>query len=389
MINNLLRKADPDWRIWTYHVDYRQRSSESRSKVNVGFWLNGVPRLTVRCALAGHVPLVDGTGPTRLGERAARWVVCGRCGVRPSPQGSLDPDHYPAIGLPYPGDFMPADALPDASKPRARFAALKSLPRHYLPGPWPRWQRGVLGGQLVVLPRSALNVGASIKVGHGGSEHDLACHVSLGRLGSLHLHTEEIGKGVVRWLNPDWDNTYQSRTVSVSVGGGRLRWQLWMPRDGWQKPRRELTRGQRARDGSRPVAPMDLLFGARKNQVTEVAKAGAVVRLPDGDYPVELTLERYEARRPRQRWAGDVSWWVHWSTPRGGRAIPTEFPNRNRIYGSQARMDAASARSGSWPDEAAALIAAWVARHRDRYGWPQPAAPIDDERLQAALRQGE
>ena len=65
-----------------------------------GFRLHDVPRLMLLCRLLGHRPVVDGYGPTGPGLHAARWVVCDRCGVRPDPQGALDPEHW-SVGQPY------------------------------------------------------------------------------------------------------------------------------------------------------------------------------------------------------------------------------------------------------------------------------------------------
>jgi len=87
-----------------FTVDYRKRDGERPGTLlNRGYFLTGLPRLILLCRLLGHRPVVDGT--TGYRDRPGhRWVCCDRCGVRPDPQGQLDPDRW-NIGDRYTGPF--------------------------------------------------------------------------------------------------------------------------------------------------------------------------------------------------------------------------------------------------------------------------------------------
>lgn len=171
-----------------FSVDYADRDGRGPGcLVNRGFWLNGTPRLMPVCRMFGHRPVVDGVDMTYQGRpHWFRWVVCDRCGVRPDPQGSLDDDLV--VGQPYTGGYSGALVVDDSGKPQ---------PVGREPGPWPAKPTGTIGGQVVIgghYPGPSVEV----KVGNGGSEHTLAAHLDLGRLGVLYLHTEQHGRPRVR-----------------------------------------------------------------------------------------------------------------------------------------------------------------------------------------------
>ncbi len=361
-------------KVHTQIVNYHERRGR-RPKgrlVNIGFFAHQVPRLTLRCALLGHRPVVDGTNSTPrtaayIGRRN-RWVVCGRCGERPNPQGSLDPARW-NIGDRYTGGHTNVPSRHDLIRLKDR--------EHYLPGPFVDGDaRGKLGGQLVIGRPELASVGFELKVGNGASEQPLAASLHLGWLGALYLSTERHGRGVQRLLNPDPVDAapgrqYLSKVVKVEVRRGRLQWRLWAPRD--------LTRREAGlpwwRDVDVSLRFGDGLFGRTVYDRVDVPGgiAARLVLMPEGDYLVQLKLRQVTRGRaggplgtgPRRR--RRMPYEVSWSTL--GKGIPTEGPLRGRIFGSDVTVSDAAVEAGTWPAAAVAAIAADIAAWRTRHGW--------------------
>jgi hypothetical protein len=340
----------------TSTVNYRKRDRHAESSwwplVNVGFWLHGVPRPLWRCRWGGHVPVVDGYDST-VGAGRARWVMCRRCGLRGAPQGALDPDiHH--LGEHYVDGFAPQRDLTKAER-----AVVDRLLKdcYHRPGPIPDRDTGTLGGQLVALGARHGGVGFNVKVGNGGSEHTLAADVHAGWLGSLYLWTSDgIGRGVQHRLNPvGW----QSRVTGVRLQRGRLQWQVWANRD-------DRAGDPAWRSGELDLRIRDRLLGPRRYSYEDTAVHSRLVKLPEGDYLVKLTLQattlgRKRLTRPKR------SWTVDWSAQ--GKGLPTEGPERGRIFGSSVDVSGWAVRAGTWPAEAAAAIAADITRMRTGRGW--------------------
>jgi hypothetical protein len=343
----------------TYTVDYRERDERDddgrrRSMVNRGFFAHDVPRLILACRVLGHRPTVDGYGtvdskPQRYGRHVARWVCCDRCGVRPYPQGNLDPAVWNI------GD--------DASGLIGGYTDHLSADGHSHPGAWPARPAGSVGGQLVICG-DYKGLSVETKVGNAGSEHTLAAHLHLGCLFALYLHTERFGAWLQRRLNP---TGYDSRVTGVSVHDGRLSWNVWARRNTW-------SRGTpRWQHGSVRLDPRDHLYGAPRYTYDVVgASTAAVVRMPHGDdHPVTLRLERVTLSRPRGR-RKTRSWAANWDSDAG---IATKPDNRNRIRGSTVVVSDSAVKNGTWAVEALAAIATDLTAQRRRYGWQPVGAP--------------
>lgn len=322
------------------------------SWVHRGFWLHRVPRLILVCRLAGHRPVVDGT-KTVHGRPGSRWVVCDRCGVRPDPQGSLDPARWD-IGDRYTGPI----GGPPPADPDARFSFRKATPR--TPGTFPDKPTGVLGGEIYLGRGGLPDIGFSLKVGNGGSEQTLAVSVHLWWL-SLYLHTERFGTWVQRRLNP---TDYESKVISIKAHSGHLWWKLWARRDGWSGT------DPRWRDASAQIDPRTILLGPKRYAYTDHgAPATATVRMPHGDqHTVHLQLQRQAFGRKRGR--KRLTWCVDWDAPQG---IPTRPDGRGRISGSGVAVPDAAVTAGTWPTVAAARIADRLTADRASNGWQTTA----------------
>ena len=342
-----------------FTVDYRKDESERRGTLlNKGYFLHGLPRLILLCRLFGHRPVVDGTEGTHgmNGYRSPgyRWVCCNRCGVRPDPQGTLDPDQWD-IGQrytgPMTGSWAPGVRSRDISK--ARSATPTSTP-----GPWPKQPTGEIGAQ-VIIGKSFPGWDAELKIGNAGSEHTLAAHLRLYPFGAIYLHTERFGTWLQRRLNPVG---YQSRVISIGIQHGGIDWKLWAKRDESSRDDPWWMRGTIKLD------PRDRLFGRSHYEYENVGDPVTVtVRMPHGDdHSVKLQLQRCTDGRNRRRFH---SWTADWSTRPG---IPTKQHDRGLVLGSAVDVSARSVTEGAWPAEAAAGIAAQMTKDRTRYGYRVP-----------------
>jgi hypothetical protein len=335
-------------------VDYGKRDHPGERIFNRGFWLHAVPRLILLCRLVGHRPVIDGVDYScRPGETSSpRWVCCDRCGLRPQPQGALDPEQY-VIGDRYEGPW--SDPLPDN---RASWQALKG--HLYPPGPWPQRPTGTIGGQLVI-GHSHGGVGVEIKIGNSGSEQVLAASVRLHHLMSLYLHTEQHGTWLQRRLNP---TGYQSRVIGVGIDNGKLHWKLWAKRDG------EDRGAAWWREARITIDPRDRILGPARFQYQDVGEpVSAVVRMPHGD-DHEVTLQLQQVTFGRRRGRKTTSWSVDWTC---GPGIATKPGDRGRIRGSGVDVPLSSVHTGQWSAVAAAAIAQRLTVTRASCGY-QPVA---------------
>lgn len=346
-----------------FSVDYRERDGERRGTLlNRGYFVNGLPRLIPLCRLLGHRPVVDGTegyrGSDGYENPGHRWVCCARCGVRPDPQGQLDPDQWD-IGDRYVGPFD-GERLPYPSKDEIKQRAERGLPLYApepVPGPWLAKPTGALGAQLII-GKSFPGWSAEVKIGNRASEHTLAAHLRLYPFGAIYLNTEGFGAWLQRRLNPAG---YQSRVISLDLQYGGIEWKLWAKRDESSKSDPWWMRGRIKLD------PRDRLLGRRRYAYEDVGdQVTATVRMPHGDdHKAKLQLQRCTGGRNRRRFD---SWTVDWSTRPG---IPTK-PNGGEVLGSAVKVSARSVEERTWPAEAVAGIAAQLTADRTRYGYRLP-----------------
>lgn len=332
-------------RLYAHTVNYNRDGNRS-GWLHRAVWVNHIPRLTPVCRLFGHKPVVDGYGPEPRGLHASRWVCCDRCGVRPDPQGSLDPAQW-TVGQSYTG--------PIGEQPGITWEHLRTV-GHHQPGPWPRRPDGVLGAEVVVGPKTVPGVSAQVKVGNAGSEHTLAAHLRIWPLGVIYLHTERHGTGVQRRLNP---TGYESYVTGVHVYHGRLGWRVWAPRDG------SHTDIPKWRDGSIRISVRDFVLGRRRRDHEHIGDVvHVVVRMPQGDdYEATLGLQRVTVGR--ERWRKTTSWEVDWECDGG---LPTKPEGRGRVFGSSVPVPATAASEGTWPGVAAGEIVREFAVRRARNG---------------------
>ncbi|MFG3051916.1 hypothetical protein ACGFZP_13325 [Kitasatospora sp. NPDC048239] len=357
---------------WLNVVDHEKADGHQPGTfLNRSFYLNDVPRLILLCRLFGHRPVVDGYGSGTDG-RQARWVACGRCGVRPKPQGDLDPVQW-RVGQRYRGPFIPA---PPRTRPQTLTDAVPYVaPKE--PGLWPTAPTTTVSGQIVVGRSELHSISAAFKVGNDGSENALGGSITLGRLGALYLSTGDLGRRVQRLLN---SLTYESRVIEVSAYEGHLSWKVWAPRN-------SSTKGTpRWMDGYTTINLLDRWLGPVRFSYEDIGpKRPGRVLMPEGDAH-EVTLQLQRQRKGRRRGRPVESWTVDW-TCHPGIPVRNHSWKGDEVLGSSVEVTAAAVDGGRWAEEACAQIAADMSRDRAHYRWrgdsafpkPDPDADFDVE----------
>lgn len=342
-----------------FTVDRAKDRPARRVLVHRSYHLHGLPRLMAACRVLGHKPVIDGYDSKygREEERRQRWVCCDRCGVRPNPQGHLNPDQW-SLGQRYPGPFNGRHLPEQAARQLAKRGIIPRPPA--APGPWPARPEGALSAELVI--GRSHSIGAQIKVGNPGSENVLAGHVTLGPVGALYVTSERFGQWVQRRLNPEG---HQSRVTGFSIHDGRLWWQAWAKRDEWS------AKDPKWMQGSVAVDPRHLLLGLVKNRkVWQTDDVPATVRMPEGDtHDVTVRLEKWESRRKRGR--ARTYWLAQWDCKKG-------IPVRNHdwkgdeTFSCSWGIDDVTPDNPRWPLILAAKAAEQCSRDRARYGYRAP-----------------
>jgi len=324
-----------------HSVDYRKDRSGERGLVNRGFWFR-LPRPLLTCRILGHKPVVDGTKGFR-DQPGVRWVCCDWCGMRPDPQGALDPAIWNI------GDKFDPDRVPGTLRD---------------PGPWPQRAEGVLGGQVVIGHSPTL--GFSVKVGNAGSEHTLAAHAGVPFLGALYLHTERFGTWLQRRLVPEG---YESRVIEASVYDRHLSWKLWVFRDSGS------CQGWRA--GYVKIDPRDIAWGEKRYSYDDQDRAAVNLAVSETEiHPVTMKLQRQSFGRPRGR--KRLSWVVHCEAEAPG-GISHRPGWKDGLCGWSVPVSDVGVESGLWPREAAAASVAKIVGNRIRYGWKPPVASVNPQ----------
>lgn len=341
----------------THSVDYRKDRPNDPKLLHRGFWVYDVPRLTVLCRLLGHRPIVDGT--EGIGERpGSRWVACDRCGIRPEPQGHLDPAQWD-IGQTYDGEYLERELSPRVREQLAKRGHTENLGK---PGAWPSRPASTVGAELV-LGRSS-STGISLKVGNPGSEQTLAADAGVTGLFHLYLHTEDHGRWIQRRLNP---TGYESRVIEADIHHGRLHTKLWARRDSRSKSDPWWMHGTVRLD------PRDILLGEARYSWEDIGEpVTATVRMPEGDdHEVVLTLQKWTHSRARGR--KSFTWRVDWRS-KNGIPIRNHDWKGDEVFASTVDVSAAAVDNGHWAAEACAAIAADCSRDRARYTYRPPNA---------------
>ncbi|MEV0617590.1 hypothetical protein AB0I81_30010 [Nonomuraea sp. NPDC050404] len=340
---------------WHTRDNAEQEGRQRGRLVDRSMWLHDAPRLTLWCRLFGHKPVIDGYSPHDCGLPARRWVTCDRCGVRPDPQGDLDPEEWP-IGDRYDGLYeTPERHVLTTEEIRTAMNRVRAGLR--LPGPWPKHPTGSIGGQLI-LGRTFGGFSAEVEIGCAGAENTLAAHIRLNPIGALYLHTEAFGTWLQRRLN---SKGYASRLIGLSVDSWGIRTKLWSREGEWSSADPWWMHGSVNLDLAEK-----LLGPKRYSYRTVDGPVMGWIRMPEGDsHQVQLTLKRARLGRPRAEWAAKYHWSVEWES---ATPIVTR-PSKGGIVAASVEVPDQAVDSRSWDALACTLAAQQLCARRAEYNY--------------------
>lgn len=222
-------------------------------------------------------------------------------------------------------------------------------------------------GQFVLPRRPTADFGLSLRVGTRGSSTPFDAHLYL--FGAGVFLSTQWGRRVAHWLTRG-----KTHTLSVSIHGGMLWWNLWVTEDhphGKHVRRSGKYRGWQCRDGCMSANPLVWVFGRRRYDYVTLATETRDVAIEADTYPVKLDLQRVTHRYERRKTGRDRGLTCAWDAPKG---IPTHFDHSGGwkgtgTYGASLAMPAWAEGRPDWPDVAAARLASWVVAERVRTGW--------------------
>ncbi len=158
---------------------------------------------------------------------------------------------------------------------------------------------------------------------------------------------------------------YEGRDLQLSIHNGSLWWKAWVHPDTW-------CRGEFAawRDSNIALNPLTILLGAKRYWYEDIETAELAVRMPEAEYPVNVTLQRQTFGRPKSS-KRIASWIVDVEAPKG---VPYRFDHSggwkgDRVYGFSVNL---RERRTDWQTDAQAAIEAWVLKHRAESGFREP-----------------
>lgn len=286
---------------------------------------------------------------------------------------------------------------------------------------YPRWffhlyrgpeygERRLLDGHLeFVLSKPTAEFGVSFEVGTRGSETPFDGHVKIAGT-ALYWGLKQGGDLADRitqlWFNrqpnrltaacltnecncPQWkpgatmkrhhgrngqeyDDRYDGRQIKIYTFEQRLWWMLWTRKNASRK-------GQFAewRSGSARLNPLDVLFGDHRYWYDDVDTAELQIQMPEGTYPVKVTLQQQRFGRPKLPGRHLKSWTVDVDAAEC-KGIPYRFDHSggwkgDRVWGFSVKL---TARRRDWQVDAKAAIEAYILKSRAESGFREPL-PLD------------
>lgn len=176
---------------------------------------------------------------------------------------------------------------------------------------------------------------------------------------SIYLTTTMFGK-ICEKLTGDYYKP--SREISLQLKGKTLNIDLWSKKHEWHSEDPWWVKGLTFN-----LSPIDKIYGNKRYYYYHLikSKSKSFVKLPEKDYPVDLTLKVQVFKRPRGK-AIKTSYIVEWEG-----AIP--FRNHSwkgdEVLGSAVEVTRDSLEDFHWINEATANIAARIQKDRTRYGY--------------------
>lgn len=222
-------------------------------------------------------------------------------------------------------------------------------------------------------------------------DHLFSARFHIGNAGS---ETPWDGHLCFLWFNFYWGHTgfrklaefltrcsgykYDSREWSLKIFDGRLWWEIANHSDMCDKRKhggrvkRQKRRRNSWRRGSINLSVPEAIWGPRRYTYEDKDVYQALLKFPDGEYAVILTLQRVLFGRTKvDKSKHEVSWSVDVDAPRG---IPTHVDHSggwkgDRTHGFGVKIDEPG---DDWEVAAVDAVIAWVNKERKRTGFVAP-----------------
>lgn len=152
-----------------------------------------------------------------------------------------------------------------------------------------------------VLSRRQHSIGASLDIGGGDGDRDVYCSFRVPGFG-VYLSAEDIWP--CKWVFYNPRQKYpSSRELSITWHDAALWISIFRdPDEGYGRGGPSFWKDARSAQRHIVIHPLDILLGRTHCKTEKLDAAPAVVQLPEGEYPVNVTIERRVWRR--KRWPG-------------------------------------------------------------------------------------
>lgn len=203
-----------------------------------------------------------------------------------------------------------------------------------------------------------------------GSETPFDGHLCI--LGAEVYWGLENGRHFANWLThlAGEKHRYDGRDLQIrmgklaGLGNGDLSWTLWTHSD-----RYERDEFASWREGRLKLDLLEQIWGPKNYTYEDLATAAFVVDMPEGSYPVVVTLQQQTRKRTKSKRIIEqyLTLDVH-----ANHGIPYRYDSSggwkgDRVYGFHVRFK--MPRKADWQIDAKAAVTAWVYQHRADSGF--------------------
>jgi len=225
-----------------------------------------------------------------------------------------------------------------------------------------------------ILRKPTLEFAIRFHVGNAGSETPFDGHLKL--FGSAVYWGISMGRELAQKITETPEQKYGGRDISIwnSREDDHLYVTLW--RDSNSSGLREKGKnGKRKRDWrnrSYRLNPMEWIYGPYRYSYKDMAKVETEIEMPEGSYPVTLTLREVSHGRSKSK-QQSISYCVDINADKG---IPTHYDSSGGWKGDRSYGFGVDYPSGlslvNWADNAKNLVKARVYKDRGRTGFTEP-----------------
>lgn len=239
-------------------------------------------------------------------------------------------------------------------------------------------QRKIFEGHIETLVKGKVEreyFSSRFHIGNLGSETPWDGHILLFGIGFFWGHSGFAH--LAAWLTKCWGYKWDSRDWALRISDGQVWWSFAEHDDmckkfnGWhKKPEKgKRKRKSRFRRGAFSYNPLDYIFGPKRYTYEDFDGFATVLRFPEGEYPMLVTLQQvFHGRKKVDRKKHQKSW-----------TLEVEAPSGVPVYGGRGDWKGDSVYTWGvkyhepedefWKYEAERAIHAWVLNERAKSGW--------------------